>query len=363
MSSNQKSSRIISFSESLNEALFQAMRSDPNVVIIGEGVPDNNAIFNTTKGLAEAFGKSRVYDMPLSENGVTGVCIGASQRGLKPILVHQRLDFSLLSLDQVINNAAKLKYIFNGLVNIPIVIRMIVGRGWGQGPQHSQNLHALFALINGLKVITPSNAYNAKGLMLSAIKENCPVVFIEHRWLHNTTSFVPKKSYLCNIGQPIIAKKGNALTLCTYSFSVIQALKMHNTFDKFFNIKIEIVDLISLNPLNIKPLLKSLQKTNLLVFLDTATNNETIGHKVISRIISKDISLLKKSPMLICTPDHPAPTSHHLMVNYYIDDIALFKKIALYLDVKNKAQIKAAISSLKTDLPHDVPDQNFKGPF
>jgi pyruvate dehydrogenase E1 component beta subunit len=132
--------RELSYTEAICEALDQAMHQDPSVLVIGEGVPDPKAIFNSTKGLQQTHGKNRVFDMPLSENGMTGICIGAALTGMRPVLVHQRLDFALLSMDQLVNNAAKWSYMFNGQASVPLVVRMIVGRGWGQGPQHSRKL-------------------------------------------------------------------------------------------------------------------------------------------------------------------------------------------------------------------------------
>ena len=185
MSMHKIEGRYITYVEAIREALDQAMDLDSSVIVIGEGVPDPKAIFNSTAGLREKYGVERVFDMPLAENGLTGVCIGAAISGMRPVMIHQRIDFALLSVDQLINNAAKWYYMFNGKSNVPLVIRMIVGRGWGQGPQHSQSLQALFALVPGLKVVMPTTAHDAKGMMMAAIKDNNPVIFIEHRWLHH----------------------------------------------------------------------------------------------------------------------------------------------------------------------------------
>jgi pyruvate dehydrogenase E1 component beta subunit len=149
------------------------------------GVTDPKGVFGTTTGLEEKFGSNRVFDMPTSENAMTGIGIGVSLNGFRPVMTHQRLDFALLSLDQIINNAAKWRFMFGGTRGVPITIRLIIGRGWGQGPTHSQNLHALFSHIPGLKVVMPSTAKDAKGLLLSSIFDPDPVIFLENRWLHN----------------------------------------------------------------------------------------------------------------------------------------------------------------------------------
>ena len=176
--------RELMFYEAINEALYQSMKSDNKVIIMGLGVDDPKRIFNTTKNLKEHFGTKRVFDMPTSENGMTGFAIGASLLKLRPVLTHQRVEFALLSMDQIINQAAKWYYMNSGKMSVPIVIRLIVGRGWGQGPQHSQNLENIFASIPGLKVVCPSNPSDAKGMLISSIKDNNPVIFL------NTGGFI-----------------------------------------------------------------------------------------------------------------------------------------------------------------------------
>src|ERR1700712_4498681 len=173
------------FFEAVNEALDQCMTADPNVYVMGLGVPDPKGIFGTTLGLQAKHGAQRVMDMPTSENGMTGVAIGSALVGMRPVMVHQRFDFALLALEQIVNQAAKWSYLFAGQ-RVPITIRLIVGRGWGQGPQHSQSLHAWLAHVPGLKVAMPATPSDAKGLLVAAIEDNNPVVVIEHRWLHQT---------------------------------------------------------------------------------------------------------------------------------------------------------------------------------
>ena len=188
--------RRISYSEALREAQQIGLNNVSDAYLMGLGVPDPKGIFGSTLGLAEKFGSHRVFDIPLSEHAVTGIAVGSAITGMKPILTHQRVDFALVSIDQIVNQAAKWHYMFNKKMSVPIVIRMIIGRGWGQGPQHSQSLHAWFAHIPGLRVIMPSTAYDAKGLLLSALYDNSPVIFMEHRWLYNLKDEVPEEEYL-----------------------------------------------------------------------------------------------------------------------------------------------------------------------
>ena len=216
--------RDITFVQAIREGLDQAMEQDPNLIVIGEGVPDPKAIFNTTSELQKKFGPKRVFDMPLSENGVTGVCIGAALSGMRTVLVHQRIDFAMLTMDQLVNNAAKWHYMFDGKASVPIVVRVIVGRGWGQGPQHSQSLQSMFAQVPGLKVVMPTTAYDAKGMLVSAIEDNNPVIFIEHRWLFNIKGEVPEDYYRVPLGTCDIKRNGNDVTIIANSYMTLEAL-------------------------------------------------------------------------------------------------------------------------------------------
>ena len=175
----------LTFAEAVKEAIDYCISQDDSVFAIGEGVPDPKAIFGTTLGLREKYGADRVLDMPLSENAMTGVCIGSALSGMRPILMHQRADFAFLSMDQIINNAAKWHYMFNGQANTPLVIRMVVGRGWGQGPQHSKSFHSWFANLPGIRVAIPSTPFDAKGLLVDSIFSDMPTIIIEHRSLFN----------------------------------------------------------------------------------------------------------------------------------------------------------------------------------
>ena len=224
--------RKINFSEAINEALFQAMLKNKKTICFGLGVDDPKRIFGTTQGLKEKFGKERVFDMPTSENAMTGVGIGASFAGYKSIMIHQRLDFVLLAMDQIINTAAKWHYMFGGQMSVSITIRLIVGRGWGQGPTHSQSLQAIFSHIPGLKIVMPSTAYDAKGLLLSSIKDNNPVIFIEHRWLHNQQGFVPKNYYEVPLGIANLVRKGKDLTIISMSYMTIEAIYVSDFLKK-----------------------------------------------------------------------------------------------------------------------------------
>ena len=209
--------RKLTYANAINEAMVVAMKKSKNVITFGLGVPDRG-VFGTTIGLQEKFGKERVFDMPTSENAMTGVGIGASLNGLRPVMVHQRVDFFLLALDQLFNNAAKWRFMFGGKNSVPITVRLVVGHGWGSRSTHSQNLHSIFSHIPGLKVVLPTSAYDAKGMLLSSIFDDDPVIFLEHRWLHNLESKVPEGDYRVPLGKAKLVKKGNDITIVSLSY-------------------------------------------------------------------------------------------------------------------------------------------------
>jgi len=354
-------SRPITYAMAINEALHQSMAKDPQVILIGEGVPDPKAIFGTTSGLREKFGHQRVFDMPLAENGLTGICIGAALTGMRPVMVHQRIDFALLALDQLINNAAKWHYMFNGQACVPLVVRVIIGRGWGQGPQHSQSLQALFAHIPGLKVVMPTTAYDAKGMLISAIEDDNPVIFIEHRWLHTLQDDVPEQAYRIPLDKARYLRQGDSVTLVAFSYMVIEALRVAEHL-KQHGIEVEIIDMRSTRPLDMPIVIESITKTRHLMVLDTACKTGGIGAEILAQVFEQAYETLKAAPVRISNPDYPVPTSHFLADTYYPEapDIAsqLLKLIGF-----DELTIDPMIEGLARPAPLDVPDNSFTGPF
>jgi|FLOH01.1.fsa_nt_gi pyruvate/2-oxoglutarate/acetoin dehydrogenase E1 component len=358
---NKMKKRQLTYTEAIKEATEQIMSKDKSVFIIGEGVPDPKGVFGTTIGLQKKFGKDRVMDMPLSENGLTGFCIGAAMSGLRPIMTHQRIDFTLLSLDQIINNAAKMSYMFGGNFSVPLVIRMVIGRGWGQGAQHSQNLQAIFSHIPGLKVVMPSNAYDAKGLLISAVKDNNPVMFIEHRWLHNLSDFVPENIYEVPIGKSKIIRSGIDLTIVATSYMNVEAIKTHDYLKKI-GISVEVIDVRSLKPFDDETIIKSVKKTGHLLVLDSGYYSGGFAGEVIARISEKAYNFLKSAPQRLTLPDLPTPTSKGLTKYYYPQTVDVVKKSLSILNKKNSQLIKSIEKEMKKRFL-DVPDKSFTGPF
>jgi len=244
-----KKSNLISFADYIQKSLDENMSKHKNLVLFGEGIDDPSSMFGTTKGLRKKHGISRTIEMPLSENCLVGAAIGSSMMGDKVVVNLQRVEFALLALEQIINNAAKTHYLSNGKHNVDIVIRLIVGRGWGQGPEHSQTLESLFASIPGLKVFMPAFPFEAYQLLNLAIKDPNPIIFIENRWSHYTVEEKKKFrkvtnnsfSKLSNGNKLTLVSSGYASTIC---FKLVNLLKKYGIYIDFFNLKI-------LKPLNI----------------------------------------------------------------------------------------------------------------
>jgi acetoin:2,6-dichlorophenolindophenol oxidoreductase subunit beta len=351
--------REITFAEAIRESTDQCLANDPSVYVMGLGVPDPKGIFGTTVGLREKYGAKRVMDMPVSENGMTGVAIGSALMGMRPIMTHQRIDFMLLSLDQIINNAAKWYYMFGGQKSVPLVIRLLVGQGWGQGPQHSQSLQTLFAHIPGLKVVMPFSPYDAKGLLTTSVKDDNPVVFIEHRWLHNLYGEVPVDSFQVPIGKARIARKGKDLTIVSASYMLVEVLKAADCLKKD-GIDVEVVDIRSVKPLDEETIIQSVMNTGHLMVVDGAWRFLSISAEIISIVVENAFKHLKKPPCRVTFPDVPTPTSWAIANNFYPRAINLLSKVEELLDLPKKNEEEWGLSPTG---PLDVPDKSFTGPF
>ena len=344
------------YADAINQALHICMKKDKRMICYGLGINDPKKIFNTTKGLEEKFGAKRVFDVPTSENALTGIGVGAAINGVRTLITHQRLDFSLLSMDQIINSAAKWRYMFGGKVKVPLTIRMIIGRGWGQGPTHSQNLTPLFCNVPGLKVVMPTFASDAKKLLIKSIFDPNPVIFLEHRWLHGIedNDFINRKIKKLKFSN--IVKEGKDLTIVSMSYLTLEALKASKILYKN-GIKCEIIDLISLKPLNINRIIKSLKKTKRLLVLDTGFPYCSIASEITSLISQKMHNELKHPPVVMTMPDIPEPTSFNLTKNLYINHLKIIEKISKIFKKKISGSNKKLIKN------HDVPGEWFRGPF
>ena len=348
-------SRNQTFAQAINEGLHEAMAHDDNVICYGLGATDPKRIFGTTVGLVERFGERRVFDMPTSENAMTGIGIGASLNGIRPVMTHQRLDFFLLAFDQLINNAAKWHFMFGGQSSVPITIRLIMGRGWGQGPTHSQNLQAMFAHVPGLKVVMPTTPEDAKGLLIDSIFDDDPVVFLEHRWLHNQQGQVPEGFYRKKIGFAELLRAGSDITIVSMSYMTVEALWAIRILEEN-GVSVEHIDLKSANPIDWPCILSSVRKTGRVLALDTGVATGSIAGEIVARVGMECFDALKCAPARIALPDIPTPTSFGLTKSFYprADDIVARVAELMGLHIEHQFERKH---------PHDVPGDWFKGPF
>jgi len=348
----------MSFASAVNDALHTAMNLDSSVIFYGLGATDPKEIFGTTAGLAKKFGHSRVFDTPTSENGMTGIGIGAALGGMRTIMTHQRLDFFLLAMDQLVNSAAKWHYMFGSQISVPITIRLIVGRGWGQGPTHSQNLQAWFAHVPGLKVVMPTTPADAKGLLLSSIFDPNPVVFLEHRWLHQSVGEVEKGDIRVPIGLAKIVRMGKDVTVVAASYLVVEALQAAKVLAEE-GIECEVIDLRTISPLDWDAVHSSVKKTRRLIVLDSGAQTGSVAGEIIARVAIKQHHVLAAAPIRLAMPDVPEPTSFGLTKGFFVRGINIYQSaMAMFGKLET---VKADV--LDEPSPHDVPGEWFKGPF
>lgn len=346
--------RRLSFVDAIREATEQEMSRDKSVIIFGLDVDDPKAIQGTTKGLLKKFGSKRVFGTPLSEDAMTGAAIGMALAGLRPIHVHIRMDFMMLAMNQIVNVAAKSHYMYGGSVHLPIVIRSMIGRSWGQGAQHSQALYSFFMHVPGLKVVAPTTPYDAKGCLTYAIRDNNPVIFIEHRFLHFQKGIVPKKPYLVPQGKARITAEGKDITLVGISYMQLECLRARGLLESI-GIEVEVIDPIWLSPLDIDTIAQSVAKTGRLIVVDhdwiSCGASSEIVASVSERLQDKQkIKILRMGYAPVTCP--PSPTLEEL---FYPDAIKIAQAAQeLVTGKKNNWVPKQRV---------DLQDIEFKGPF
>ena len=309
--------RELSYAQAINETLHQVMERDKNIMVIGQGVTSPWYVGSTTAGLIDRFGVSRVIDTPVSENGITGVAVGAALAGMRPILVHPRMDFMYYAMDQIANHAANWHYMFGGQLSVPLTIWGIINRGGEQAAQHAQALQSMIAHIPGLKVVMPGSAYDAKGLLAASIEDDNPVVYIDERWLYGTTGEVPHDPYIVPIGKGIVRKEGTDITLLATSYMVQEAQIAAERVEAS-GISVELIDLRSVKPLDDDLIHSSVRKTGRLAIADGGWKSFGIGAEIAARIAESDLYSKLKAPIVrISLPDCPAPASGVLEKVYY----------------------------------------------
>jgi len=310
--------RKLSYSLAINEALHQMMASDTSVFLIGQGVKSPWYVGNTAQGLLERFGEERVIDTPVSENAITGAAVGAAIAGMRPVVIHPRMDFMLYAIDPIINEAANWHYMSGGKAPVPVVIWGIINRGGEQAAQHSQALHALFAHIPGLKVVMPSTPYDAKGLMIAAVRDPNPVIFIDDRWLYQREEVVPENVYEVEIGKGIIRKSGRDVTLVAVSYMAHESEKAVQKLAAE-GIDVEMIDLRTVKPLDRNILFESVCKTGRLVVADVTWQTCGLAAEVVALVTEHAFDCLKTAVRRVTIPDCPAPASAALEKAFYPD--------------------------------------------
>ena len=262
------------------------MEQDRSVVVFGLDVDDPKAIQGTTRGLLEKYGAERVFGTPLSEDAMTGVAVGMALAGLRPIHVHIRMDFMLLAMNQLVNIAAKSRYMYGGQVHVPMVVRCMIGKSWGQGAQHSQGLQSYFMHVPGLKVAAPTNPYDAKGCLVQAIREDDPVIYVEHRILHFQKGTVPESRYTVAPRAARIMAEGSDVTLVGISYMLVECLRAR-VYLESAGIQAEVIDPIWLSPLDIDTILNSVRKTGRLCVVDNGWTACGAGAEIISQVMER----------------------------------------------------------------------------
>ncbi|HSD10069.1 MAG TPA: transketolase C-terminal domain-containing protein, partial [Candidatus Binatia bacterium] len=278
--------RVLTYPQAIREATEQAMEEDPSVVLLGLGVDDPKRILGTTAGLLEKFGPERVFDTPLSEEGMTGIAIGMALAGLRPIHVHIRMDFLMLAMNQLVNIAAKKRYMTGGQEHVPLVVRAIIGKSWGQGAQHSQAFHSFFMHVPGIRVAAPTTPHDAKGCLLAAVRMNDPMLFVEHRLLYFQNGPVAHERYESEPGRARVVTPGEDITLVGVSHMVLECFRAHH-YLKERGVRAEVIDPIWLNPLDLDTIVESVRRTGRLLVVDNGWVACGAGSEIVASVVER----------------------------------------------------------------------------
>ena len=356
--------RMLSLGDAIKEGLTEAAVRDPSVLLMAEGVDDPSSVYGTTADIGKHIDRKRIIEMPVSENGLCGVAIGAAMMGKRPVISFHRVEFALLAMEQIVNNAAKAHYISNGRHKVPLVIRLIIGRGWGQGPEHSQSLEAVFSHFPGLKVVMPTYPRDGKGLMIAAVEDNNPVIMIEHRWCHYVMGEVPAGYYTEPMDGPRAVHQGKDVTIVATSYMTLEAVRAAEALEAL-GYTATVMDLRVLRPLRLDKVFESVRQTGRLLTVDTGFKQFGIGAEVVSQVVANCFASLKTAPVRMGLPDHPTPSSRGLVPGIYPDSASILRNLGQMLGIA-EAKIGGAVAEItaqRKGLPIDVPDPFFKGPF
>jgi pyruvate dehydrogenase E1 component beta subunit len=341
------------FQDALNLALCQEMERDKTVFIYGIGVPDHKKIFGTTANLVEKFGKERCFDTPLSEDSLTGMALGAAINGMRPILVHMRVDFSLLAMNQLINQISSFRYVSNGEFKVPIVIRNIIGRGWGQGSQHTKTMQSIFAHIPGLKVVMPTTVEDAKGLTAAAIRDDNPVMLLEHRWLYFQEGEVEEDPFVLPLDKARKIRDGQDITIIATSWMNVEAVRAAEVLAKR-GVEIEIIDARCISSVDIIPMVESVAKTRKCIIADYDWLHCGFSAELSAQIYDNCFGVLDCAIERIGFAPTPCPTARHLENEFYPNSIRMIRKVEKMLNLDE--------TNLEGEEFYSY-EKKFKGPF
>ena len=309
--------RALTYAQAIREAFAQLLAGDPRVFVIGQGVWSPWYAGTSLQDIDKEFGRDRVLDSPVSENAVTGAAVGAALAGMRPIVFHPRMDFMLLAVDPIVNQAANWAYMFAGQTAVPLVIRAVINRGGEQAAQHSQALQAMFMHVPGLKVVMPSTPYDAKGLLVAAVNDGNPVLYIDDRWLYDEEGEVPLDLYEVPIGMAALRRRGRDVTVVASSFMAPQALKAAAILEGG-GIDAEVIDLRSIKPWDRACIAESVRKTGRLVVADAAWRTGGVSAEIAATMAAECFDALAAPIARVCLPDAPAPMSANLESAYFI---------------------------------------------
>ena len=340
--------------EAIREALYQEMERDDRVLVVGLGVDDPKAILGSTRGLAERFGPDRVMDTPLSEDCMTGACVGMAMAGLRPVHVHIRVDFLMLAMNQIVNVAAKSMHMSGGQQPVPLVVRAIIGRSWGQGAQHSQALHSMFMHVPGLKVVAPSTPLDAKGALAYAIRDDNPVIFFEHRMLHGFKSVVPTGEVLRGPGRCRVLRTGGDLTLVGISYMVPECLRAAEWLAGM-GIECEVLDPVWLSPLDVEGINASVAKTGRLLVADNAWLQCGASAEIVAAACEALGSTRRLTVGRVGFAATPCPTSPPLEAAFYANATSIAREAFRMVTGAPPGQ------DLDLEMPPEI--REFRGPF
>jgi len=308
--------RTLSYAHAIREAHAQLLRSDERVFVLGQGVWSPWYAGTSLQDIDKEFGRDRIIESPVAENATTGAAVGAALAGMRPIVFHPRMDFMFLAVDPIVNQAANWSYMFEGRIGVPIVIRAVINRGGEQAAQHSQAVHSWFMHVPGLKVVMPSTPYDAKGLLVAAVADGNPVIYVDDRWLYADEGPVPEDMYEVPLSIAEVRRTGRDVTVVAASFMAREAIRAADELAAH-GVNAEVIDLRSVKPWDRTCVLESVAKTGRLVIADSGWTTAGIAAEIAATVAEERLQMLKAPIARVCLPDIPAPMSRVLEQAYY----------------------------------------------